>query len=208
MYAIVDIAGQQLKVEENQKIFVNRLIGEEGSKIDFDKVLLVDNDGKIQVGTPTVVNMIVSATILSHMRGDTVKVFKKKRRKGYQKLNGHRQYLTQLQIESIGEGTARPRPTAKAAVKPKAGKISEAGDVAETNPAAAKPVAKASAKGKDVSKGKQAETKTGSKVAKPAAAKKEAKPKAKAAKVPAARKKPESKPAKAAAKTTKSKLKE
>jgi large subunit ribosomal protein L21 len=123
MYAIVDIAGQQLKVEENQKIFVHRLEGKEGDKVDFDKVLLVDNDGKIQVGTPTVANTIVSATILSHMRGETVKVFKKKRRKGYQKLNGHRQYLTQLQIESIGNGTVT-KP-AKKVSEPKAAVVTE-----------------------------------------------------------------------------------
>lgn len=86
MYAIVDIAGQQLKVEENQKVFVNRLEGKEGSKVDFDKVLLVDIDGKIQVGTPTVSNFIVSATILAHLRGDTIKVFKKKRKKRISKI--------------------------------------------------------------------------------------------------------------------------
>jgi large subunit ribosomal protein L21 len=102
MYVIVDIAGQQYKVEKDQKIFVNRLEGVTGSKIDFDQVLLVDNDGKVQVGMPVVKNMVVSASIISHQKGDTVKVFKKKRRKGYQKLNGHRQSLTQLLIESIG----------------------------------------------------------------------------------------------------------
>jgi large subunit ribosomal protein L21 len=117
MYAIVDIAGQQFKVEKDQKIFVNRLAGEEGSKIDFDQILLTDNDGNIQVGTPVVSNMVVKATILSHLRADTVKVFKKKRRKGYQKLNGHRQFLTQIQIDSIGEGKAEARPEKKAVVK-------------------------------------------------------------------------------------------
>lgn len=110
MYAIVDIAGQQFKVEKDQKIYVHQLDGEEGSKIDFDKILLTENDGKVLVGTPMVENMVVKATILSHLRGETVKVFKKKRRKGYQKLNGHRQYFTQIQIDSIAEGKAEAKP--------------------------------------------------------------------------------------------------
>ena len=101
MYAIVEIAGQQFKVEENQKIFVNRLNAEEGSKIDFDRVLLVDNNGSVKVGTPTVEGAKVSATVVSHLKGKKVIVFKKIRRKGYQKKNGHRQYLSQLKIEGI-----------------------------------------------------------------------------------------------------------
>lgn len=101
MYAIVEIAGQQFKVEKDQKVFVNRLEQEEGSQIDFKKVMLVDSDGKIKVGTPIVKGAKVSAKIISHMRGDKVKVFHKKRRKGYQKLNGHRQDLTHIQIEDI-----------------------------------------------------------------------------------------------------------
>ena len=101
MYAIVDIAGQQFKVEKDQKVFVHRLDGEEGAQVSFDQVLLVDNDGKIKVGVPTVKGAKVSAKILSHIRGDKVLVFKKKRRKGYQKLNGHRQDLTQILVEEI-----------------------------------------------------------------------------------------------------------
>jgi large subunit ribosomal protein L21 len=101
MYAIVDIAGQQFKVEKDRKLYVHRLEGEEGSDIDLDKVLLVDNDGEVVIGTPTVENAVVKAKILSHLKGDKVLVFKKKRRKGYQKLNGHRQYLTRIQIEDI-----------------------------------------------------------------------------------------------------------
>ena len=105
MYAIVDIAGQQFKVEKEQKLFVHRLNAEEGSKVNFDKVLLVDNGGKVKVGTPTVSGAAVSATVLNHLKGEKVLVFKKKRRKGYQKMNGHRQYLTHIQIEDInGEG--------------------------------------------------------------------------------------------------------
>ena len=103
MYAIVEIAGQQFKVEKDQKVFVHRLNAEEGSKVDFDKVLLVDNDGKVKVGVPTVSGAKVSATVLNHLKGEKVLVFKKKRRKGYQKLNGHRQYLTRIQIEGINE---------------------------------------------------------------------------------------------------------
>jgi len=106
MYAIVDIAGQQIKVEKDQKIFVNRLEGKEGSKVDFDQVLLIDDSGKIQVGTPVVKDMVVSATIVSHVKGDKVKVFKKKKRKGYKVLNGHRQLLTELLIKSIAPGKA------------------------------------------------------------------------------------------------------
>jgi large subunit ribosomal protein L21 len=101
MYAIVDIAGQQFKVEKDRKLYVHRLEGEEGSDIDLVKVLLIDNDGEVVIGTPIVENAVVKAKILSHLKGDKVLVFKKKRRKGYQKLNGHRQYLTQIQIEDI-----------------------------------------------------------------------------------------------------------
>ncbi len=101
MYAIVEIAGQQFKIEENQKIFVHRLNAEEGSKVNFDRVMLVDNNGSVKVGTPTVSGAKVSATVLSHLKGDKVLVFKKIRRKGYQKCNGHRQYLSQIQIEKI-----------------------------------------------------------------------------------------------------------
>ncbi|WP_421918004.1 50S ribosomal protein L21 [Marinifilum sp.] len=101
MYAIVEIAGQQFKVEKDQKIFVHRLEAEEGGQVEFAKVLLVDNEGEVVVGAPAVEGAKVTAKVLSHMRGDKVKVFKKKRRKGYQKLNGHRQYLSQIQIEEI-----------------------------------------------------------------------------------------------------------
>ena len=101
MYAIVEIAGQQFKVENNQEIFVHRLSGDEGAAVTFDRVLLVDNGGKISVGSPSVSGASVNGTILSHVKGDKVIVFKKKRRKGYQKLNGHRQSFTKVKIESI-----------------------------------------------------------------------------------------------------------
>jgi large subunit ribosomal protein L21 len=101
MYAIVDIAGQQFKVEQGQEVFVHRLQGEEGAQIMFDDVLLIDSDGTVSVGKPNVEGAFVSAKILSHLKGDKVLVFKKKRRKGYQKLNGHRDLLTRILIENI-----------------------------------------------------------------------------------------------------------
>ncbi|MCE4567078.1 50S ribosomal protein L21 [Maribellus sp. CM-23] len=101
MYAIVEIAGQQFKVEKDKKLFVHRLDVEEGTSVDFEKVLLVDNDGKVAVGTPTVKGAKVTAKVLEHVKGEKVIVFKKKRRKTYQKMNGHRQYFTQIQVETI-----------------------------------------------------------------------------------------------------------
>ena len=101
MYVIVDIAGQQFKVEQGQEVFVHRLEGKEGDKLEFDKVLLVDNDGKVKVGKPIVKGAKIDAKIVNHLRADKVVVFKKKRRKGYQKSSGHRQDLTKVLIESI-----------------------------------------------------------------------------------------------------------
>ncbi len=101
MYAIVEIAGQQFKAEAGKKLYVHRLEGNEGDAVTFDKVLLTDNDGKVTVGVPTVAGVKVNATILRHAKGDKVVIFKKKRRKGYKKLNGHRQSFTQVSIESI-----------------------------------------------------------------------------------------------------------
>ena len=101
MYAIVDIAGQQFKVEKGQEVFVHRLEGEIGTGIEFDKVLLLDDKGKINVGTPVVEGAKVNAKIVSHLKADKIIVFKKKRRKGYQKSNGHRQYLSKIIIEKI-----------------------------------------------------------------------------------------------------------
>lgn len=100
MYAIVNIAGQQLKVEKGQELFVNRLDGKEGDKVDFDQVLLKSDGGKVTVGTPTVKGK-VTAKIIEHLKDDKVIVFKKKRRKGYRVKNGHRQALTKISIEKI-----------------------------------------------------------------------------------------------------------
>jgi len=101
MYAIVDIAGQQFKVEQGQEVFVHRLEGEEGAKLEFEKVLLLDKDGAISVGTPVVEGVKISAKLIEHTRDDKVIVFHKKRRKGYQKSNGHRQDLSKVLIEKI-----------------------------------------------------------------------------------------------------------
>lgn len=101
MFAIVTIAGQQFKVEEGQQIFVHQLEANEGDKVSFDEVLLVSKDSSTSVGTPTVSGAKVSATVLSHQKGDKVIVFKKKRRKGYKVKKGHRQRFTKISIDSI-----------------------------------------------------------------------------------------------------------
>lgn len=180
MYAIVEIAGQQYKVEKDQQIFVHRLEGKEGSKVTFDQVLLTSDGSKVQVGAPAVKGVAVSAKIIEHLKGDKVIVFKKKRRKGYKVRNGHRQYLSKIQIESIGaakasapkaakaEPKAEAKPakaepkakatTAKAAAKPKAEAKPKAAAKtatkakAEAKPAAKKPAAKTAAKPKAAAK--------------------------------------------------------
>jgi len=102
MYAIVEIAGQQFKVQKDDEIFVHRLDSEPGKKLEFNEVLLVEDKGKISVGKPFVEGTTVTAKVLEHARGDKVIVFKKKRRKGFQKATGHRQDFTKIQIETIG----------------------------------------------------------------------------------------------------------
>ncbi|MGD0711947.1 MAG: 50S ribosomal protein L21 [Bacteroidales bacterium] len=109
MYAIVDIAGQQFKVEKEQEVIVHRLEGEVGTKVEFDNVMLIDNKGKIAVGKPFIEGAKVTATILSHLKGDKVTIFKKKKRKNYQKSSGHRQFLTKIQIENIGEKAVKAK---------------------------------------------------------------------------------------------------
>jgi len=164
MYAIVEIAGQQFKVAKDQKVFVHRLEEKEGSKVSFDKVLLLD-DGKITIGAPVIENAVVTAKVLGHLKGDKVIVFKKKRRKGFKKKNGHRQYLSQILIEGISVKA----PAKKAAAKTEDVKTEKAA-----------PAAKKAAPAK----------KTATKEAKaPAkAAPKKAAPKKAAAKKPAAKK--------------------
>jgi large subunit ribosomal protein L21 len=117
MYAIVEIAGHQFKVSKDLKVYVNRLASEEGSKITFDKVLLLDDNGSITLGAPAIEGASVEAKVLQHLKGDKVIVFKKKRRKGYKKRNGHRQYLTQIVIEGISASAPKKAAPKKAAAE-------------------------------------------------------------------------------------------
>jgi large subunit ribosomal protein L21 len=140
MYAIVEIAGQQFKVAKDQKVYVHRLQGEEGSKITFDNVLLLDNKGSVTIGAPAIEGAAVTAKILGHLKGDKVIVFKKKRRKGYQKKNGHRQYLSEIQIESItasGAKKAAPKKEAKVAAPKKSAKADNLTKIEGAGPKAA-----------------------------------------------------------------------
>jgi len=103
MYAIVDIAGKQFKVTQDQFVYAPKMQGEEGASVEFDNVLLVDNDGKVEVGTPVLKGAKVSGKILEHVKDEKVVVFKKKRRKGYKVKNGHRQDFTKVLIEKISK---------------------------------------------------------------------------------------------------------
>jgi len=139
MYAIVEIAGQQFKVAKDQKVYVHRLQSEEGSKVTFDNVLLVGEGENVTIGAPAIEGAKVTAKVLGHLKGDKVIVFKKKRRKGYKKKNGHRQFLTEIQIDGIAVGGAKKKAAAKKEV---------AADEAAPKKAAAKkaPAKKAAAK--------------------------------------------------------------
>jgi large subunit ribosomal protein L21 len=170
MYAIVEIAGQQFKVEEGKKIFVHRLEAEEGNQIVFDQVLLIEDEGKITIGEPTIKDAVVEGKILDHMRGDKVIVFKKKRKKGYRVKNGHRQNFTQVEIVSIN-GKASPK---KATPKKEEVKIAEV-KVTEEPAREKKAVAKKPAVKKEAAPAKKAVEKKVAKekpVAKKPAAKK------------------------------------
>ena len=171
MYAIVEIAGQQFKVEKDQQIFVHRLDSKEGAKVEFDNVLLIDNKGKVNVGAPAISGAKVTAKVLGHMKGDKVIVFKKKRRKGYRVKNGHRQSFTQIEIQSIVEKGA----TAKKATATTANKE-------------AKAEPKAAAKKAPVAKKATATKKAAPKAKAESAAKPKATAKKTAAKKPAAKK--------------------
>ena len=150
MYAVVEIAGQQFKVEKDQKVYVNRLEGKEGSKISFDNILMLDNSGKIVLGNPVVKGASVEAKIVKHLKDDKVIVFKKKRRKGYKVKNGHRQALTQILVENILEK----------AVKAKAKAETSKTDAPAKKVAAKKTVAKKTAPAKKVAAKKTATKKT------------------------------------------------
>ncbi|MBT8270045.1 MAG: 50S ribosomal protein L21 [Flavobacteriaceae bacterium] len=149
MYAIVEIAGQQFKVEKDQKVFVHRLKEDEGKKVAFDNVLLLGDGEKFTIGAPAIDGAQVGAKVLRHLKGDKVIVFKKKRRKGYKVKNGHRQALTEIQIEKILASGAKKATKAKAEPKPKAkpepkveAKKAAPAKKAEPKKAAAKPATK------------------------------------------------------------------
>ena len=173
MYAIVEIAGQQFKVEKDQQIFVHRLEEKEGAKVEFDNVLLIDNNGKINVGAPAISGAKVTAKVLDHMKGDKVIVFKKKRRKGYRVKNGHRQAFTQIEIQNILEKGATVKKANVATAKK--GAKAEPKAVAKKAPAKKATAKKAAPKAKTASaaKPKAAAKKTTAK--KPAAKKTAAK---------------------------------
>jgi large subunit ribosomal protein L21 len=174
MYAIVEIAGQQFKVENGKKIFVHRLEAEEGKEVEFDKVLLIEDEGKITIGEPTIKDAVVGGIVIDRVRGDKVIVFKKKRKKGYRVKNGHRQNFSQVEIISINgikapvkvaykkaestpseavtaDETAKPKKAAKkpAATKEEAPLKKTAKKVAEKKPAEKKPAAKKTTKSKE-----------------------------------------------------------
>jgi large subunit ribosomal protein L21 len=172
MYAIVEIAGQQFKVENGKKIFVHRLEAEEGKELEFDKVLLIEDEGKITVGEPTVKGAVVGARVIDDkIRGEKVIVFKKKRKKGYRVKNGHRQNFTEIEIisingvnapkktyvkkeapkaaEAVAADTGKPKKAAKKAEAEVAPVKKTAKKVAEKKPAEKKPAAKKAAKTKE-----------------------------------------------------------
>ena len=146
MYAIVEIAGQQFKVEKDQQIFVHRLEEKEGAKVEFDKVLLIDNKGKVNVGAPAISGAKVTAKVLDHVKGDKVVVFKKKRRKGYRVKNGHRQALTEILIEKVNEKTTAKKTETKEVKKAEVKKPAVKKAPAKKTASATKKTAKSSKK--------------------------------------------------------------
>lgn len=132
MYAIVQIGGHQYKVEKSQKLFVNRLDTEAGKTVDFDQVMLIENGGSVVVGAPVIEGALVKAKVIDHLKGDKVIIFKKKRRKGYEKKNGHRQYITRIEVQEIVEkgGVAAKKEAAPVKSEtPKASKSTAADDL-------------------------------------------------------------------------------
>ena len=124
MYAIVEISGKQFKVEKKQKLFVNRIDAEEGKKVSFDNVLMFNDGNKLSIGSPVVSGVKVDAKVLKHLKSDKVIVFKKKRRKGYKVKNGHRQQITQIEINDIISGASKKSPAAKKEAKKDSAKTS------------------------------------------------------------------------------------
>jgi large subunit ribosomal protein L21 len=149
MYAIVEIAGQQIKVAKDQKVFVNRLPVEEGKSVSFDNVLLIGDGDNITIGAPAINGAQIGAKVVKHLKGDKVIVFKKKRRKGFRKKNGHRQYLSEIVIESIVASGATP---AKKEEAKKAEPKKETKAKAETKAPAKKAAPKKAAKADDLKK--------------------------------------------------------
>ncbi|MDC8002130.1 50S ribosomal protein L21 [Aequorivita todarodis] len=154
MYAIVEIAGQQVKVAKDQKVFVNRLPVEEGKKVSFDNVLLIGDGDKITIGAPAIDGAQIGAKVVKHLKGDKVIVFKKKRRKGFRKKNGHRQYLSEIVIESIVASGATPAKKEEPKAKPAKAKAKTAAPKAkaETKAPAKKAAPKKVAKADDLKK--------------------------------------------------------
>ena len=151
MYAIVEISGRQFKVEKKQKLFVNRLDAQEGKKVSFDNVLMVNDGTKFSVGTPNVSGAQVDAKVLKHLKSDKVIVFKKKRRKGYKVRNGHRQAITEIEISDILTGVSKKAAPAKKEAKKaapakkeakKAAPVKEKQDLTKLSVAALKDMAK------------------------------------------------------------------
>ena len=143
MYAIVEIAGQQFKVEKDQKVFVNRLSTEEGKNVSFDNVLLIGDGDNITLGAPAIDGALVGAKVIKHLRGDKVIVFKKKRRKGYRVKNGHRQHLSEIVIESIAASGGKKAEKAEKPAPKKEAKKEESKKEAPKKAAAKKSTAKA-----------------------------------------------------------------
>ena len=151
MYAIVEISGRQFKVEKKQKLFVNRLDAQEGKKVSFENVLMVNDGTKFSVGTPNVSGAQVDAKVLKHLKSDKVIVFKKKRRKGYKVRNGHRQAITEIEISDILTGVSKKAAPAKKEAKKaapakkeakKAASVKEKQDLTKLSVAALKDMAK------------------------------------------------------------------
>ena len=177
MYAIVEIAGLQYKVEKDQRLYVNRLNVAKGKKVKFDRVLLTEEKGDVKVGAPVIDGAVVEATVNGEVKGDKILVFKKKRRKGYQKMNGHRQMFTSITINKI---------TAKAPAKKAAAKATEDLEAAPKKAASKKTAAKKATTAKKPA-AKKPTTKKATAAKKPAA-KKPATKKVSTAKKPAAKK--------------------
>ena len=143
MYAIVEIAGKQFKVEKDQKLYVHRLKEDEGKKVTFDNVLMIDNKDKVSFGSPMISGAQVGAKILKHLKSDKVIVFKKKRRKGYRVKNGHRQLLTQIQISDISlTGAKASKKSTKKVEKTEDKKSDKKEDISKLSVAALKDMAK------------------------------------------------------------------